>query len=84
MNIPEGLESYAEGCIHTDLKVVGFRQRQDRTFPRVFIDIEVEYPNGERLWLLEAPLRGAYNSPNGSLFILQGGTLRIAMVGTSI
>jgi hypothetical protein len=82
VKIPEGLERYAKGTIHSDLKLVGIKSVQDKMNMR--LDLEVEHPDGERFWLEDAPLVEAYNNNNGSLYILQERNIRVALVGVSI
>lgn len=84
MRIPEGLESFAEGCLLGEGKVHAFKAKQSTHRQYAGIDVEVEYPNGERFWLTDAPLVGVYNNQNGSVFVFQEGNLRVALVGAAI
>jgi hypothetical protein len=57
--LPPELARHAEGCVPVACRLVSVREVPRKDLYRQ-IDVEVEYPNGERAWLEDAPLAEAH------------------------
>jgi hypothetical protein len=80
--LPPELARHAEGCVPAGCRLVSVREVPRKDFYRQ-MDVEVEYPNGERVWLQDAPLAEAHMVDDHPILFIFGDTpgWKMAMLG---